>query len=173
MVAGRALGPRASVDVGALVRARAEALAPWAALRAASRIAAAGDAAGRSSTPTRVARAVDNLLRNARRGLAAKGRRSSRRVEEPPAPCTSAIADRGPGVPDGRAGELFEPFFTTKPDGTGLGLAISRAIARAHGGDLTYARQGATHPARADAAGWTGAAPAAAEAAGHAAAGSA
>jgi signal transduction histidine kinase len=52
------------------------------------------------------------------------------------------IADRGAGVPAGRAGEIFEPFFTTKPDGTGLGLAISRAIARAHGGDLTYARVG-------------------------------
>jgi signal transduction histidine kinase len=51
------------------------------------------------------------------------------------------VADRGPGVPAGRAAEIFEPFFTPKPDGTGLGLAISRAIARAHGGDLTYARQ--------------------------------
>ena len=39
---------------------------------------------------------------------------------------------------------MFEPFFTTKPDGTGLGLAISQAIARAHGGDLTYARDGGT-----------------------------
>jgi signal transduction histidine kinase len=46
-------------------------------------------------------------------------------------------------VPDGRAGELFEPFFTTKGEGTGLGLAISRAIARAHGGDIAYARDGA------------------------------
>jgi signal transduction histidine kinase len=53
------------------------------------------------------------------------------------------VADRGDGVPSGRAGEIFEPFFTTKPDGTGLGLAISRAIARAHGGDLTYGRVGA------------------------------
>ncbi|HVZ87928.1 MAG TPA: ATP-binding protein, partial [Polyangia bacterium] len=48
------------------------------------------------------------------------------------------------GVPAGRAGEIFEPFFTTKPDGTGLGLAISRAIARAHGGDLVYVRDGET-----------------------------
>jgi signal transduction histidine kinase len=32
---------------------------------------------------------------------------------------------------------IFEPFFTTKSAGSGLGLAISRAIARAHGGDVT------------------------------------
>jgi signal transduction histidine kinase len=52
------------------------------------------------------------------------------------------VEDHGPGVELTRQTELFEPFFTTKPDGSGLGLAISRAIARAHGGDLTYARAG-------------------------------
>jgi len=54
-----------------------------------------------------------------------------------------AVEDQGAGVPADRASELFEPFFTTKPDGTGLGLAISRAIARGHGGDLVYDRDGA------------------------------
>ena len=68
------------------------------------------------------------------------------------------VDDRGAGVPDGRAGELFEPFFTTKPDGTGLGLAISRAIARAHGGDVAYARDGERDALRADAAARRGAA---------------
>jgi signal transduction histidine kinase len=53
------------------------------------------------------------------------------------------VEDHGPGVEPTRQGELFEPFFTTKAEGSGLGLAISRAIARAHGGDLTYARTGA------------------------------
>ena len=53
------------------------------------------------------------------------------------------VEDRGRGVEPARESELFEPFFTTKPEGTGLGLAISRAIARAHGGELTYARAGA------------------------------
>ncbi len=52
------------------------------------------------------------------------------------------VEDHGQGVDAARAGELFEPFFTTKAEGTGLGLAISRAIARAHGGELTYARVG-------------------------------
>ena len=53
------------------------------------------------------------------------------------------IEDHGDGVEPARTAELFEPFFTTKAEGTGLGLAISRAIARAHGGDVTYARAGA------------------------------
>jgi two-component system sensor histidine kinase FlrB len=52
------------------------------------------------------------------------------------------VEDRGGGVEPARASELFEPFFTTKAEGTGLGLAIARAIARAHGGDLSYARGG-------------------------------
>ena len=50
------------------------------------------------------------------------------------------VEDRGAGVAPDRVPELFEPFFTTKSDGTGLGLAISRAIARQHGGELTYSR---------------------------------
>jgi two-component system, NtrC family, sensor kinase len=47
------------------------------------------------------------------------------------------VSDNGPGVKPADRDRIFEPFFTTKPSGTGLGLAISRAIARAHGGDLT------------------------------------
>jgi signal transduction histidine kinase len=51
------------------------------------------------------------------------------------------VTDRGPGVPVERAAELFEPFFTTKPGGTGLGLPLARAVASAHDGTLTYARE--------------------------------
>jgi signal transduction histidine kinase len=54
------------------------------------------------------------------------------------------IEDAGNGVSGERISELFEPFFTTKAEGTGLGLAISRAIARAHDGDVTYARDDGT-----------------------------
>lgn len=49
-----------------------------------------------------------------------------------------AVTDHGPGVGADVRPRLFEPFFTTKETGTGLGLAVSRAIARAHGGDVTY-----------------------------------
>lgn len=45
--------------------------------------------------------------------------------------------DRGPGIKPEHRARIFEPFFTTRQNGTGLGLAVARAIAQAHGGDLT------------------------------------
>jgi len=137
IVVGRALGTRAPIDVGALVRARAEALTPWAALGQVT-IAASGNG-GAVCDADALARAVDNVLRNAVEA-SPPGETVRATVDVEGGSVRVRIADHGPGVPDGRAGEIFEPFFTTKPDGTGLGLAISQAIARAHGGDLTYAR---------------------------------
>ncbi len=137
IVAGRALGPRAPLDVGALLRSRAEALGPWAALRGVTiGTRGGGRAVGDGDA---LARALDNVLRNAVEA-SPEGATVEASVETDEALLRVRVADRGAGVPPGRAGEIFEPFFTTKPDGTGLGLAISRAIARAHGGDLTYAR---------------------------------
>ncbi len=139
IVAGRAVGARAPVELGALVRARADALTPWAALR---RVGIAVSGSGRAVCDAdALARAVDNVLRNAVEA-SPEGQAVQATVDEAGGAVRVRIADRGAGVPDGRAGEMFEPFFTTKPDGTGLGLAISQAIARAHGGDLTYAREG-------------------------------
>jgi signal transduction histidine kinase len=138
IVAGRAPGRRAPLDLGALLQARADALAPWAALRRIRIVAAGhGEAVGDADA---LARALDNVLRNAAEA-SPEDEVVEATVSAAPGGWRVEVADRGPGVPAGRAAEIFEPFFTTKPDGTGLGLAISRAIARAHGGDLTYARQ--------------------------------
>ncbi len=54
------------------------------------------------------------------------------------------VADRGPGLPPGDPERLFESFARGDGRGggglgSGLGLAICRAIARAHGGDVTAA----------------------------------
>jgi signal transduction histidine kinase len=139
IVSGRALGERTALDLGALLRARAEALRPWAALR---RVTVAAHGGGDTVADNdALARALDNVLRNAVEA-SPDGAAVEATVEMDDDGVRVRIADRGAGVPPGRAGEIFEPFFTTKPDGTGLGLAISRAIARAHGGDLTYARAG-------------------------------
>jgi signal transduction histidine kinase len=143
IVAGRAVGKRAPLDIGALLRARADALGPWAALRqVVIDVQGEGRAMGDGDA---LARALDNVLRNAIEA-SPDGATVEATVEETVEGEGSwlriGIADRGEGVLPGRAGEIFEPFFTTKPDGTGLGLAISRAIARVHGGDLVYGRDG-------------------------------
>ncbi len=138
IVAGREVGERQPLAMGGLLRARAEALGPWAALRQVS-LRAAGEAAAEGDGDA-LARALDNVLRNAIEA-SPDGGTVEATIEDDGSWVRVRIADRGAGVPSGRAGEIFEPFFTTKPDGTGLGLAISRAIARAHGGELTYARE--------------------------------
>ena len=49
------------------------------------------------------------------------------------------VWNSGDGVPESDRAQIFEPFFTRR-DGAhaGLGLAHARAIAREHGGDVTY-----------------------------------
>ncbi len=140
IVSGRALGPRHPTDVGALLRARVEALAPWSALRGVT-IRTAGGSACLPADGDAMARALDNLLRNAIEA-SPDGGTIAATVHDDGDSIRVRVQDTGGGVPPGRVGELFEPFFTTKPEGTGLGLAISRAIARAHGGDVIYAREG-------------------------------
>jgi signal transduction histidine kinase len=137
VVAGRASGPRAMGSLGALARARVEALAPWSAERGVA-VEVTGDASA-SFHADSLARAIDNLLRNAV-DASARGGTVGVRVSAGQGGVKLRVEDRGAGVAPDRVPELFEPFFTTKSDGTGLGLAISRAIARQHGGEVTYSR---------------------------------
>lgn len=68
---------------------------------------------------------------------------------------TVTVRDHGPGVPEERRSELFRRFarLGTTTEGMGLGLHLARAIARAHGGDVTY------EPAPGGGAGFTVALP--------------
>ena len=93
----------------------------------------AGTAAG---DRCRLRQVLVNLLKNAAEASGSGG--SVRvRVASSPTAVEVAVSDSGPGVPPAARARIFEPFFTTKASGTGLGLAVSRAIARAHGGDIT------------------------------------
>ena len=139
VVAGKKLGPAQPLELGALVRARVENLAPWAEQKGVS-VRAEG-AGGAEADPESLARALDNLLRNAVEA-APSGTQVLARVTPAERGIAVAVEDHGVGVAPAREGELFEPFFSTKAGGTGLGLAVSRAIARAHGGDLRYLREG-------------------------------
>jgi signal transduction histidine kinase len=139
VVAGRRPGPQAEVDLGELVARRVALLAPWATEKGVA-VTVDGTALARLDADA-IARAIDNLLRNAIEA-SAPGAGVDVHVGTHDGEAHVTLVDHGAGVPSSRAGELFEPFFTTKPSGTGLGLALARAVASAHDGTLTYARDG-------------------------------
>src|SRR3954471_4801778 len=93
--------------------------------------------------PIRVEQALGNLLDNAlihgQGTVSVTVREHSDRAE-------LAVADEGPGFPDGLRATAFDRF-TRAADrprhGAGLGLAIVKAVAEAHGGDATI---GHDHP---------------------------
>jgi signal transduction histidine kinase len=114
-------------------------LAPWATEKGVA-VTVDGTALARLDADA-IARAIDNLLRNAIEA-SAPGAGVDVRVGAHDGEAHVTLVDHGAGVPSSRVGELFEPFFTTKPSGTGLGLALARAVASAHDGTLTYARDG-------------------------------
>ncbi|CAL8977657.1 Adaptive-response sensory-kinase SasA [Propionicimonas sp. T2.31MG-18] len=91
---------------------------------------------------TRIAQVLANLLSNALRHTPADGQVVVRVLAEPDA-VSIQVRDTGDGIVAEHLPHVFERFYRadTARDrdsgGTGVGLAISRAIARAHGGQLT------------------------------------
>lgn len=87
--------------------------------------------------PTLLARALGNLIDNARRH---GGGLEQLLIRAEPGRVVFEAHDKGPGFKDGGAG-AFEPFQPEngkgRADGLGLGLKLVRRIARAHGGDAT------------------------------------
>jgi signal transduction histidine kinase len=91
--------------------------------------------------PLLLRRALDNLVQNALRAVAAGGTvRVTAIVSD--GTVTLTVADDGPGIPPALVGRLFEPFVSGRADGTGLGLAIARETAASLGGSLVLADPG-------------------------------
>ncbi|MBX3567093.1 MAG: sensor histidine kinase KdpD [Rhizobiaceae bacterium] len=83
---------------------------------------------------------VTNILDNAAK-YAPAGSQVTLSAEAAGEHLTLAIADQGPGIPEGDRGHVFDMFFRVRagdgrPGGTGLGLAIAKGIVDAHGGSI-------------------------------------
>jgi two-component system OmpR family sensor kinase len=133
----------ARLEFGTIERARVDAveLARRALERAgepAEKLRAPGASLPIEADPTLVARALANLLENAR----AHGDGVDALVVEraPDGLVAFAVEDRGPGLPPGDVQALFEPFARRARDADrgslGLGLALVRRVAEAHGGHI-------------------------------------
>jgi signal transduction histidine kinase len=83
-------------------------------------------------------RAFSNVLRNAVEACNGSGSVAVSLRRDADA-INIAIADSGPGIPEGKRDLIFQPYFTDKRDGTGLGLAIVRQTIEQHQGTITVA----------------------------------
>jgi signal transduction histidine kinase len=80
-----------------------------------------------------IARAVENVLRNAVDAVDATERKNVTVRFEPAA---IHVIDSGIGLDPAKAARLFLPFQSDKPNGFGLGLSLTRKIMLLHGGDV-------------------------------------
>jgi two-component system, OmpR family, sensor kinase len=92
--------------------------------------------------PVGIRRLLGNLLENAVK----YGERARVRVTLRDGEAMAEILDAGPGIPEEDMDRVFEPFYRSPEarrsgrPGSGLGLTVCRSIARAHGGDVRFAR---------------------------------
>jgi signal transduction histidine kinase/putative methionine-R-sulfoxide reductase with GAF domain len=94
----------------------------------------------------RIARALQNLARNAIEAMAERGGVLKIEARMDDEDLLIAVSDTGPGIPEAVLGRMFQSFVTLgKPGGTGLGLAIVKKIVDEHGGriDTHSSSQGA------------------------------
>lgn len=93
--------------------------------------------------PALMRRAVRNLIENAVK----YGEEAEVRLDPGPHSVAIMVADRGPGIPADRLGDVFDPFTRLETSrnrdtgGIGLGLALARAIVREEGGEVTLANR--------------------------------
>jgi len=92
-----------------------------------------------------IAQAVSNLVENAIR-YGAAGQAIDVTVGDDGRQLSIAVADHGPGIPEGRREEALRRFgrldSSRSQEGAGLGLALARAIAHLHGGELVLEDNG-------------------------------
>jgi signal transduction histidine kinase len=93
--------------------------------------------------PRLLRRMIRNLLENARRHGAPPVHVQVHGTE---GGAEVRVCDQGPGLPEAEREAAFRPFYrfagASAGAGAGLGLALVRQIARRHGGDVRFTREG-------------------------------
>ncbi|WP_382307522.1 ATP-binding protein [Herbiconiux sp. UC225_62] len=141
--AGRFSIESSSLDVTTLLRAAADSARPQAEKAGIEVELGQYDAQLRvSADPTRLSQAVDNLVSNAVK-FTKRGGRVTLSARREGARILITVTDTGVGIPADEVDRLSERFFRASTatknavQGVGLGLTITKAIAAAHGGNLT------------------------------------
>lgn len=136
-------GEAVSFSLEELVEEELEAMQPLAAERGCElHFEPSGGHSTVRGEPSRIAQAVRNLLDNALR-YSPPSSRIEVAIRERPGRLELSVSNPGPGIPAQQQPRIFDRFMRLEegrqlnPEGSGLGLPISRAVARAHGGDLT------------------------------------
>ena len=130
-------GPRASVDVGELVRYTARSSVPE---NVPVDVRVADDVPMVEGHHEALARALSNVMLNAVEACKDGGSISVdvRRVNGSGREAVALeVRDTGCGIPANRLARIWDPYVTYKAGGTGLGLAIARQTVLAHDGEVT------------------------------------
>lgn len=131
-----------SVDMAAVVRTAADALAPQAAAASVELVIDLSDAVPAvRGDPTQLERVLLNLLSNAIK-FSESGGRVELRLSAIPTEVSVTVQDHGIGIPEAEQTDLFTRFFRSSSaqdraiPGTGLGLVIVQSIVEHHGGTI-------------------------------------
>jgi two-component system sensor histidine kinase KdpD len=92
--------------------------------------------------PVLLAQLIENLLDNA---LKYTAQPIDLTVSAQGSELLVLVKDRGPGIPMEKLSTILEPYSRSDQSGqhgSGLGLALCRAVAQAHGGNLSFRPRG-------------------------------
>lgn len=132
-----------SADLAALVESVAGTLTPQYEINGVDLEVAVPESMPVRIDTDRIAQTLTNLLGNALGHTAAGGRVAVKGAIDAQW-CTVTVTDTGEGIPADEIEAIFERFarLNKNQPGTGIGLSIARALARAHGGDITASSPG-------------------------------